>query len=97
MSNPRAWIEKNHEKNRLTRLARRIAHIDRIIWRDSKKRAEKYGLDFDLEIEDIVVPEFCPVLGLLLNFSGGQRTDASPSIDRFDNNKGYVKGDIRII
>ena len=51
-----------------------------------------------MEATDIVVPEFCPVLGLRLKISEeGRWTDSSPSLDRFIPSLGYVKGNVRVI
>lgn len=59
----------------------------------SKARASKKGLEFNLTIEDIVIPEVCPYLKIPIN------TDRmySPSLDRIDNNKGYIKGNVEVI
>lgn len=63
-----------------------------------KQRAKNNGLLFDLKREDIKIPEFCPVLGLKLFQGGGKgRNPNSPSVDRVDNEKGYIKDNIRII
>lgn len=67
----------------------------------AKKRAKTKGLKFNLTEEDIVIPDKCPILCIPIEYKytgqrGGQ-TANSPSVDRIDNNKGYVKGNIRII
>lgn len=62
----------------------------------AKTRAKKRGLEFNLELEDIIIPEHCPVLGLKLE-QGGFNSPNSPSLDRVDNSKGYVKGNVRVI
>lgn len=65
----------------------------------TKSRAKRLGLPFDLTLDDIVVPDVCPVLGIpLVCGSGGRggRMD-SPSIDRIDPALGYVRGNVRII
>lgn len=59
-----------------------------------KHRATRQGLDFNLSIEDIVIPEFCPVLRIPLYSSSQQRTDNTPTVDRIDNSKGYTKDNI---
>ena len=69
----------------------------------AKQRAKEKGLDCDLTIDDIVIPEFCPVLGIRLVPSVGEgrktltRLDSSPIIDRIDNSKGYTKDNICVI
>jgi len=64
---------------------------------DAKRRSRKSGLDFNITEEDIIVPEICPILGIPLFRSNGKGTDNSPSIDRIDNSKGYVKGNVAVI
>lgn len=65
---------------------------------NAKIRAAKKGLEFDLSVEDIVVPDMCPVLGIkLLSNRGRQNRDSAPTLDRIDNNKGYTKGNVRVI
>jgi hypothetical protein len=62
-----------------------------------KYRCKQKGMDFDLSIEDLEIPEVCPILEIPLFQSVGKRTDNSYSIDRVDNSLGYVKGNCRII
>lgn len=63
---------------------------------EAKKRADKRGLKFDLEFKDIIVPNYCHILGIQL-VRGSDNHDNSPSIDRIDNTKGYTKDNIIII
>jgi hypothetical protein len=73
------------------------------MYHNARRRADLNNLEFDISWQYLVsiMPDVCPVLGLELDFehSGGirGRNPNSPSLDRFDNNKGYTKENIRII
>lgn len=60
-----------------------------------KRRAIKLGVKFQLKENDLNIPEFCPYLGIKLEYSGSR--DSSPSVDRIDNEKGYTKDNIQVI
>lgn len=60
----------------------------------ARHRAKEFGLPFTIEKADVVIPEFCPVLGVKL-FSGDR--DTSASIDRIIPELGYVKDNIEVI
>lgn len=65
----------------------------------AKRRAKVQGLPFELEKEDIVVPETCPYLGIPLVRTrprGSPRRDIA-SLDRIDPTKGYVKGNVEVM
>lgn len=93
----REWIAKNKEKALKTRRdsARRVP-TEVMLWRGAKSRATKAGLPFSIEIEDIVVPDICPALGIPL-VRGTRKAGTSPSLDRIEPAKGYVKGNIAVI
>lgn len=55
------------------------------------------GLEYDLTHDDIVIPDTCPIFDIPLIFDGRKRTDNSASIDRIDNSKGYVKGNVVVV
>lgn len=63
----------------------------------TKRRALEKGLYFNLVEEDIIIPEYCPLLEIPLVIGTKNEYENSPSIDRIDNNKGYIKGNIQII
>lgn len=63
----------------------------------AKARAKKKGLPFDIEVGDITIPEVCPVFGTPISRGVEFRSDASPSIDRIDPKRGYVKGNVAVI
>jgi len=63
----------------------------------AKQRARRGGLPFDIDATDIIIPECCPLLGLRLVPLGGKRTDATPSLDRINPVRGYIKVNVWII
>lgn len=64
-----------------------------------RQRARTRGIVFDLTEKDIVIPEFCPVLGIRLAQNRGKYgpADNSPTVDRINPLKGYVKGNVQVI
>lgn len=59
--------------------------------------ARKQNLPFNIKLEDIVIPEVCPVFGIPLEVTAGPRTNNTPSLDKIIPELGYVKGNIRVI
>ena len=71
---------------------------------NAKGRAKREKLPFGLSIEDCVIPDICPLLGIKIKqmprgekITGRQRADDSPSLDRIDPAKGYVKGNVWVV
>lgn len=62
----------------------------------ARARAKKDGLPFDLHPHDLVLSENCPVLGIPL-VSSSKLTDNTPTLDRYDPDKGYVSGNVIVI
>jgi hypothetical protein len=59
-----------------------------------RSRCRQRNTYFNLELEDLREPSHCPVLGIPLD---RRDNDHAPSVDRFDNTKGYTKDNINII
>lgn len=55
------------------------------------------GLEFNLVPSDLDLPDVCPVLGVSLNYESLEPRASRPSLDRSDNRKGYIKGNVRVI
>lgn len=64
---------------------------------NAKKRAEKRGLEFNLNKEDIIIPELCPILKIPFIIGTKENYDFTPTIDRIDNSKGYTLDNIQIV
>lgn len=112
----KAYREENRERDREYRKSYREANKDAIkaknrrnyldrseIWilSNIRRRAKELGLPCDLVAEDIVPPEFCPVLGLKLERSRKGRSVGpqpnSPSVDRIIPERGYIKSNVIVI
>lgn len=64
----------------------------------AKGRAKEYGIEFNIELEDIIIPEICPILDIpLAKSETGTIGPNSPTLDRMYNDKGYVKGNVWVI
>lgn len=69
----------------------------------AKNRAKVKGIPFTITRQDIVVPEFCPILGIRLTAAVGagvkpiRQLPNSPTLDRIVNHLGYVPGNIAVI
>lgn len=68
------------------------------IWQICKARSKRLNIEFNISIEDVVVPEFCPILGLKLkiNTRMGSKDD-SATIDRLNPRLGYIKGNVAVM
>ena len=77
----------------------RAAPTEQKLLRSAKSSAQRKGLDFDLSLEDIVIPEVCPVLGTPFDLTSGVVGGAmmGPSIDRINSYKGYTKDNVWVI
>lgn len=89
---------------------REISENARIYYSDPKNRAVKIiqntrtrcrnmSIPFEISVDDIPMPEFCPILGVPIdyNMGHGYLSRYSPSIDRIDNDKGYIPGNVQIV
>lgn len=77
--------------------ARRQKDPVRYLLNQCRYRSKKLGIAFDIEKDDLVIPDVCPVFNIPLFFTPGRRTHNSFSLDRWDNTKGYVKGNVHVI
>ena len=71
--------------------------IEKVLFNNAKMRAKAAGIEFSIQLADIVVPKFCPALGIELKVATEHAKDNSPSLDRIDCAKGYVPGNVAVI
>lgn len=93
----RKWRDTNIDRVYAARRRYRVNNIVRMLFVEARARAKKRGVEFSIEFEDIpAMGEACPLLGHPFNLDGG-RSPFSPSLDRIDPTKGYVKGNVWIV
>jgi len=72
-------------------------NYNRVLFGQARRSSKVRGLAFNLSLEDIIIPELCPYLEIPLTAIQGQGIVwSNASIDRIDNSKGYIKGNIMI-
>lgn len=91
------WNLANRDKKRDSARKWRRTQRESNILTFIRKRSKEKGYQFNLTTEDIVIPDVCPILGIPLFWTDGKATSNTPSIDRIDTAKGYVKGNVHIV
>ena len=97
------WREKNRAHIRKYHHDYAVEHPEKMLLLSAKGRAKKKGADFTIEEIDIKIPKLCPVFKKPLEKEfrpNGGRLGAHPyaaSLDRIDNSKGYIKGNVQVL
>lgn len=93
--------ESYRDRKREYRKLRFEIDLENQLLLQARARAKKNNLPFNITIEDIVIPEFCPILEIKLERKeygkGGSFQRNSPSLDKIDPKLGYVKGNVIVI
>ena len=95
-----AWGKVNRHKHREYYLTWERRHPLRAMYQRSKSNAKQRKLEFTLTLEDLTWPTHCPILGIELVYERDKKEphrDNYPTIDRWDNSKGYVSGNVFVI
>lgn len=87
------WYKENHRRWEKEYRRRNPA---KALYTSCRKRAKKTGIAFDIEETDIIIPKLCPILEVPLVYCGPDKANW-PTVDRIDNTKGYLKGNISVI
>ena len=98
-SDTKNTCKKCSKKNARTEKLNRDWKVDaaRLLYSNIKSRCKRIGREFSIDIEDIIIPEKCPVFGFDLKREDKQTWMCAPSVDRVDNSKGYIKGNITVV
>lgn len=71
--------------------------LEHTMWLSARVRAKKKNIPFNLELSDVVIPSFCPLLEIPIRKSKSALSSNSPTLDRIIPAVGYVKGNVRVI
>lgn len=71
--------------------------LKKSLLRSAKKRAKDKNLDFNITINDFELVNICPLLKIPLTSNLEVALNNSYSLDRIDNSKGYIKGNVWVI
>lgn len=94
----REWAQRNPEKRVAMTRVGALRNREKIMWRSARQRAKKAGLVFTIEASDIVVPERCPLLNVVLDRQATIATRMrAPSLDRKIQELGYTKDNTWVI
>jgi len=63
----------------------------------AKARAKRSGIPFSLVLDDILIPEKCPILGIPLISHSDKCDFDSPSLDQITAGGGYTKENVQVI
>lgn len=90
------YEDANRDKKSAGQIRYRKTNPLKYLLRLARRRSAERGIEFGISLDDLHIPQFCPLLGIPIDpFSELQ--DLHPSIDRLDNDKGYVPGNVMII
>lgn len=78
---------------------KRLDNPSKTTWERARARAKKSGIEFSITPEDVeaIWTNTCPIYQVPLRTNEGKPGPDSHSIDRIDNSKGYVPGNIAIV
>ena len=69
----------------------------KLLYKNIKSRCKRIGREFSIDLNDILIPEKCPVFGFDLKREDRQTWMFAPSVDRIDSSKGYIKGNVTVV
>ena len=92
------WFQAHRERHAESGVQWRRDHFEHELWVRARNSARQRNLEFSILVTDVHIPETCPYLGIVLTrLVNGGRQDSNASLDRIDNTKGYVRGNIQVI
>lgn len=93
----KAHPEETRYKGRLNHRKWTAKNVPKTLLNAARFRARQKQVPFELSVEDIEVPDMCPILGIPIIRNLKRLSDNSPSLDRIRPALGYVKNNIAVI
>jgi hypothetical protein len=94
------WGKANRDKTREYLKEWEKRHPLRHMFQKAKACAKPRGLEFTITMEGIKWVTHCPIFGIELCYDRDKKTPQRgdyPTLDRWDNDKGYVPGNVFVI
>src|SRR6185312_6065163 len=93
----REWYKAERHRI-LPKLAEiRRANPKKYMLKDAKRRSKDKGIECSITENDFDIPKTCPISLIELQCNVGGLKPNSPTLDRIDNSKGYIQGNVRVI
>lgn len=100
-SDVRARANKRYAENSVQIMGQMKQYLkdnpERGLLRLAKQRCKKSRVACTITQKDILIPEFCPILSVKLEFGDMATRDNSPSLDRIIPELGYIPGNVAVI
>lgn len=94
----RASRNRHLAKRKARKKQYKIENPKMIILGHARARAKRCGFEYNLDHDSFEVPLTCPILGIPIKLDNNNKEyDSSPSLDRIDNSKGYINGNVQVI
>lgn len=95
----RRWNAANPGEHKKRQRNWRLANPEKSLLQEARKRARKKSLEFSIDLADVQIPEACPILGIpiIRNTGGRNASPNSPTLDRIDPSKGYIRNNVWVI
>lgn len=74
-----------------------LEKVEYNLWARAKARSIKNNIPFNIDIEDIVVPALCPILGIEIRVNKNSIGKNSIALDKIIPELGYTKGNVQVI
>ncbi len=97
-ANNRLFRDTNKEHYIEWQTNRMVTYRPKHLLNATKRSARVRDLEHTITLEDIIIPTKCPYLNAELTHQMGKGVvSTNSSIDRIDNTKGYIKGNVQVI